>query len=278
MKKINTSQKYYIVLFLVVIIAIGFIVYLNKQFIINVPIGESIIPAVNKTEAKVVFDVYEMKTEDNDYKWQDAVVIPRIIGSDNVASENLFFEYAIQKIAGDLSRYILVEKDKQPGEANEIIDSMASNNNIDADGLSGDSQIYIRDYMLKNDIFSGLFYFYSTGGAHPIDSPVVVNYDLLNKREIALNDILSISGDGLIDYLDIEQNRLYPVVPGEPENLNCSREELAPGGFYMTESNLIIMTSPHRLNSYCSSSFEFKYSTIKEVINKNGPLMRIITQ
>ena len=282
-KRAGVGKKYRTILFFIVIIAIGFIVYLNKQFIVNIPTDDLMGPTANKTEARVVFDVYEMKTEDNGYKWQDAIVVPRIIDGGNTLSENTFSEYVFNKIAGNnpsdtKDGYIKINESSSVSEVNNAIDQLVTDNNIEANGINGDSQTYIREYMLKNNIFSGLLYFYSTGGAHPIDSPVVVNYDLLNKKEVTLNDILSISEDSLINYLNAEQNKLYPVVLGEPENLNCSREELAPSGFYMTENKLVIITSPGRLNSYCSPSFEFEYSAIKGIIKKDGLLMRIITQ
>ncbi|MFH0791858.1 MAG: hypothetical protein V1905_01440 [bacterium] len=280
-KRINAGRKYYFILFILAIVAVGFIIFLNRQFIMNIPDSQPVIPAVNKTEAKVVFDVYSLTDNvDPEWIWTDSVVVPRIIDSGDLSAENAFSEYVFDKIANanndspDIKKgYIKMKERLSENEAN---DSLAPNVNIEPNGLSGDSQTYIREYMLKNNIFSGLFYFYSTGGAHPVDSSVMINYDLKNMREITIDDILLISGGNLIDYLNTEQNKLYSAAPGEPENLNCSRDELMPSGFYVTESSLVIMTSPSRLNSYCSPSFEFEYSAIKDIINKNGPLLRVL--
>lgn len=280
-KRINASKKYYIVLFLVTIIAIGFIVYLNKQFIVNILLNQSTTPAINEAEARVVFDVYSITVEDANGKWKETMTAPRVVDYGNASVEAAFKNETFMEIDNSVYQFnkddfVLIAEGKTLDEANDIIDRIVAENDVEDSGIAGSSQVSPRSYIFKNAIFSGVFDFYSTGGVHPITSAITINYDLLNHQPIWLHDILNIGYEDIEKLLDLEQNKLNLLSSGETDKINCSKEELAPNGFSVTGNELVIFISPYLTNTYCPESFKFEYPAIKEIIKKDGPLARII--
>lgn len=280
-KKANTSRKYYLVLFLVVIIAVGFIVYLNKRFIVNFLGDQSAIPAPDKSEARVIFDVHSITKEDASGKRKEIIATPRIIGYGDASAETAFKEETFMEINNSVYQFgkddfLLIAKEKTLSEANDIINQIATEATTTLGEMIGISQVSPRSYVLEESIFSGVFDFYSTGGAHPITSVITVNYDLLNQQPIQLFDILNISYESIERMLDRELNKSNILSSSGTDKISCSKEELIPRGFSVTDKELVIFTSRYFANTFCPESFTFEYSEIKDIINNNGPLMRII--
>ncbi len=221
---------------------------------------------VHSLTAEMVFDIYSSTAIDKDgNKWVSAFSVPRI---KNITNGEDFNNYIVAKISEEfaLNDYKKIAEEFSVEAANGKIDSFISDNSVEANGLNGDSEIYTDSYFLENKLISCLFSWYSTGGAHSINGRVAFNYDLAANKEIKLEDII-LNTEEIISYLDNTQGLRTEEECQEQLDefcFGCSLEELRPRGFFFDNKRITILTTPHRLNSYCSDSFDLPFEKINE--------------
>ena len=268
LRKERIKSKFYLLILVIVALLLVIFVFRSTDNFRPVILSDGKIP-VHSLTVEMVFDVYgsikDIDIDGNKYKWVSAFSVPRIKNIDNGEDFN---NYIVLKISEEfvLNNYERIAEELSLEEANSKINVFISDNGIEADGISGDSEIYADSCFLENKLISCLFSWYSTGGAHPIDGRIAFNYDLAVNKEIKLEDIIS-DTEEVVSYLDKAQG-----LRSEEECekyldescLGCSLEELRPQGFFFNNKRITILTTPHRLNSYCPDSFDFPFEKIKE--------------
>jgi len=280
LKKGKTNWKY-ILIIVVLATIVGSWALWNSSGIEVFPIS---IVTVKHPESRglkeggIVFDVYYTVTEaplwyEGTKSWIDIFTIPRLIDYKDKGAQTAFNDF-IQKHEPDLSSLNLLGSDLEVDE--DLVNSLQDKYEIDSYDIPEGFLLF------KNELVSIASKWEAIGGAHPVEGRSALNYDLKNKKEITLDDILEASEEELKSLIKkklLEEVKNEPNLPPEvsPDELPCSEEELNISGFYLTDTGLAIMVYGHRLSLFCQPDreFFFTFDELNGIIKKDGPISRL---
>ena len=276
----NKKQKQFLIVILTIIIIFGLWFLYNSLVSkqgqgLDLPKTEDEI--LESSSDKIVFDVFYINRIedflDEKLKWADVISIPIIFDSDSKKRDN-FNDYIINDsypgfygpIVG-FEEYSLLKENLLAEQAKEFtesfIESQLGNKEIDRY-----FQCSPLSYFIKKEVVSIVFFCDGSGGAHPISYISTVNYDLKNSREINLEDFLELNQEELKLFIKEKKERARLCNGFGEDNI---------AGFYITEEQLIIIFSGHRLNQDCTqdSEFSFSFKEIENIVKKESIIEKL---
>lgn len=271
LKEDKTNWKYILIIVVLAIVIGGGILW-NLSNVEVPPISTVMVKPPQSRELKegrIVFDVYYTVVDappwyEETKSWIDIFTIPRLIDYKDKGAQTAFNDFA--RDGADLSKFNLFKDEDR-----------------DKYEIDFSDDVYPDDVLFKNDVVSIVFEWQAIGGAHPVEGRSALNYDLKNKKEITLDDILEASEEELKPLIkkklleeirNMDPNDLpSEVSPDEP----CPEEELDISGFYLTDTGLAIMVYGHRLSLFCQPDreFFFTFDELDGIIKKDGPIPRL---
>ncbi len=115
-----------------------------------------------------------------------------------------------------------------------------------------------------------LFDYEYTGGAHGNYGDVLYCFDVQNKKQLTLKDIVKVDDRTLQKLLESNFKKQYKVKQGEQLNTYLFENYLKPGDkFYFTENGLVFLYNPYEVASYAQGTIEvfISFGQLKPYIN-----------
>lgn len=144
---------------------------------------------------------------------------------------------------------------------------------------AGDSVYYASNELVSVQFYEG---YYFSGAAHPNNSSFTVNYDLVNFKELTLNDVLKTGWVNKISEICVkdlrEQKNVTPETLDDWIQSGAGPDEKNFKVFNITKNGLLITFITYQVGSYAEGPSEvfIEYSKIKDIIKNGGVLQGIV--
>lgn len=204
-----------------------------------------------------------MAEKSKDLRYEFSVSYPLIItfsGNPEIPSYDKFNKLIESKMEALRDTFIVWMNDWDTSYSNKEMGSYYE---------AGDTVYYASNKLISVHFFEG---YYFSGAAHPNNSSFSVNYDLVNRKELILNDLLKSGWENRISELCIadirKQKRDMGIEPDE-----WLKEGAGPNAknfevFNITAEGLLITFITYQVGSYVEGPSEvlIKYNEIKDLI------------
>lgn len=158
-------------------------------------------------------------------------------------------------------------------------ETISSNQEMGSYYEVGDSVYYASNELISVQFFEG---YYFSGAAHPNNASFSVNYDLVNYKELTLNDLLKTGWVKTISDICIKDLREQKNVPPGTEDdwiqQGAGPDEKNFKVFVVTKEGLLITFITYQVGSYAEGPSEvfIPYINIKDIIAVPGPVSGFI--
>ena len=160
-------------------------------------------------------------------------------------------------------------------------DTTTSNHEMGSYYEAGDSV-----YFASNGLISVQFYegYYFSGAAHPNNASFSLNYDLVNYKELTLNDLLKAGWVNKISEICVkdlrEQKNVAPETLDDWIQQGAGPDDKNFKVFNITKTGLLITFITYQVDSYAAGPSEvfIDYPRIKDLIKSGTVLQQIIMQ
>lgn len=182
---------------------------------------------------------------------------------DNITSMNLFNEHISSMVRASSDSFSVWMKG---WEGNPEMGSYYE---------AGDSVFYASNKLISIQFYEG---YYFSGAAHPNNSSFSVNYDLVQNKELTLDDMLSSGWESKISDICIKRlmAQIYPdkTVTDDWIQSGAGPDKKNFVVYNVSKEGLVVTFPTYQVAAYVNGPSEvfIPYSEIKDIINTGGQL------
>ncbi len=206
-----------------------------------------------------------------DSKYEFTVTYPQIVDfKDNITSMNLFNKIVESKMEALLDTFRVWMKDRETPTEMTGVGSYYE---------AGDSVFYASNKIISIQFYEG---YYFAGAAHPNNSSFSINYDLVNNKELTLDNILTAGWEKKLSEICIkslrEQKNFPPGTEDDWIERGAGPEKKNFEVFNVTKEGILVTFVTYQVGSYAEGPSEvfIPYPEIKDIIKKDSMLKDFI--